>query len=1162
MHDLDIILIREDLLTALAAGGTLLLLLAKLRSCKSRLAMFIVADCEWEKHTSELLLLLDNDLVTHGIELVLLIIILGVKAGTGALALNPVVAGGSHETVVDGPDFLGQVLSELTGVSNDDNTTLEGLDGLGESTKGVTVEVVGGLVKNDDVGTLPRASGENDLNTLATGETTHAGVGNQLGIETEVGAVLLNLLADKGTELTGGKGLLLVNLSDLLLVGDDNLGTGQPGVVVGHHGNPLLGLHADVVTQRPGDLVLVGVLELAARVDANDTTEGTLDLVDLVHGLLILLGNDLVGTVHGLTILTSLETPLNVLGRSRVQVVINVGEGVLLDVGNTDVLVLVDVTGGGDKLTSQDVDKGGLSGTVGANDGNTGAKGDLESDVLDLGLGGALVLEGHVVDTDDGLGLGLDTLKETGLGELELHLGGTELVVGASGGDLLDEVGESTTVTLELEALVVDNVLDNVVKEAGVVGHHDGSAGGGLEVVLEPLNVLDVQVVGGLVEQENIGGLKDGTAQSELHLPTTREGANGAIELGLLEAELVDKLVTDLSLNGVETDLLQLLDGPARDSQLGIGGVKVVLDVDGLDLILLGEALELLVVDSAHEGGLAGTVGAEKTVTLTTLQTKVGLVEQNLGTVGEGEGTVAKVNTILLIGGNLISGSSLGGGLLAEALGNVLGLGLTGNSDDVGGAVLDPGSVVGVLLVNELTGDGTDVVDDRLGLLDDVLGDLLLGKDLLEDGGDGGDVTSSGDLGDLAIDDVTDTGQGFESLLGLLTGLGVGEGLVVLVQGGQHLGQEGSDDVGVLHELTHVVDNDGGLTLDGSLTLDETTVKKGNHDGEGRASHVSNESGGTEQVNGLGDVLGLGDTLDELGNETLNILVDNETADLLHGGVGGLLDLGLGVPHSLGDDGNEGRHLEGELSGGSLDESLQAGQGSHLLLPLLGSLEGLQNGGDNGLDGVGRDSLNDGGGGGLSSLLDGDHLVTDRVEDGQKEGNEVGLNTRGDGLVGGDGADALEGTLAGNSILLVAELLLEGLDSLQGKSLLGDGAAEESGEVAGGSVDLISGGGDVEVLDEILEDGDRLGGLLAGSGGGGSDGGGHFELLEGVKQRLEKRFFYGYHWYERLPKTASTVQERSALENELVYFCLCRNRKTEKKARTRPQKDKKMGRRG
>jgi hypothetical protein len=94
----------------------------------------------------------------------------------------------------------------------------------------------------------------------------------------------------------------------------------------------------------------------------------------------------------------------------------------------------------------------------------------------------------------------------------------------------------------------------------------------------------------------------------------------------------------------------------------------------------------------------------------------------------------------------------------------------------------------------------------------------------------------------------------------------------------------------------------------------------------------------------------------------------------------------------------------------------------------------------------------------------------------------VGLNTGSDGGVGSDGADALTGTLTDNGILLVGELLLEGLDGLQGKSLLSDGTAEEGGQVAGGGVDLVGRGRDVEVLDEVLEDGDRLGDLLARDG--------------------------------------------------------------------------------
>src|SRR5690242_2120363 len=234
-------------------------------------------------------------------DLLLLITLLG-ETGTGTLTLNPVVTGRSHLAVKNSPNFLSQVLGELSRVSNDDNTTLEGLDGLGQSTERVTVEVVGGLVKDDQVRTLPRASGKDDLDTLTTGQTTHTRVRNKLSVETEVGAVRLDLLTDERTELTRGESLLLIDLSDHLGVRGHDLGTGNPSVVGRHHRCPPLVLQTNVLTESERALVLVGVLELPARVNANNTALSTLNPVDLVHGLLVLLGDDLVGTVHGLTV--------------------------------------------------------------------------------------------------------------------------------------------------------------------------------------------------------------------------------------------------------------------------------------------------------------------------------------------------------------------------------------------------------------------------------------------------------------------------------------------------------------------------------------------------------------------------------------------------------------------------------------------------------------------------------------------------------------------------------------------------------------------------------------------------------------------------------------------------------------------------------------------
>jgi hypothetical protein len=63
----------------------------------------------------------------------------------------------------------------------------------------------------------------------------------------------------------------------------------------------------------------------------------------------------------------------------------------------------------------------------------------------------------------------------------------------------------------------------------------------------------------------------------------------------------------------------------------------------------------------------------------------------------------------------------------------------------------------------------------------------------------------------------------------------------------------------------------------------------------------------------------------------------------------------------------------------------------------------------------------------------------------------------------------------------------EAQNILQRKSLLGDRTREKVSDVSGGGVHLILAGGDVELLDEVLEDSDGLSSLLARDGRDRSD---------------------------------------------------------------------------
>jgi hypothetical protein len=636
----------------------------------------------------------------------------------------------------------------------------------------------------------------------------------------------------------------------------------------------------------------------------------------------------------------------------------------------------------------------------------------------------------------------------------------------------------------------VDNVLDDVVQELGVVGDDDGCARRGGEVVLEPLDVLDIQMVGGLVEEQNIGLLEHSTRKRELHLPSSGKGGDGTVVHVVGETELVESGL-DFVLGNADANRLELLQGPGNNGLLSVRGVEIVLNVDGLDLALLGETLDLLVVDSTHEGGLSGTVGSEETVTLTTLQTEMGLVKQNLGTVGQVECAVAEVLALLLIRLDNVGLHGLGQSLLAEVLGDVLSLLLANEDSDEGTGVSLPVETLVVLLVDELTTDGTNVVDNR----SETLVDLELGwHNILELAGNGGNVTILGQLGDLAVLNVTDTDKSVETLAGLLTSLGVSQVVVVLLKRRHQLGQESGNNLGILDKLAHVVDNDSSLTLDGSLALNETTLEQGNHDGKGGLVDVSDESGGTEQVNGLGDVLRLGDTLDELGNEALDILVGDQGAESLHGGVSGLLDLRLGVPHGTRDDGDQVWDTESHLCGGALGEDLNALQVGHLFGPLLCSLERLDDVGDDGLDGVGVCGSDDGLSGGLGSDLDAAHLVADSGEDGGEELDKVGLDCGGDVGVLGDGADGIESALAGDGILLAGELLLQQVDGpvmlleivpwrgsgaeivhvLGGSVSLLNVTVDEGGDSLSSRVDLVLLLGDGQLAQELLEGLDSL----------------------------------------------------------------------------------------
>mmetsp|Transcript_9766 Transcript_9766/g.16099 ORF Transcript_9766/g.16099 Transcript_9766/m.16099 type:complete len:648 (+) Transcript_9766:596-2539(+) len=641
-------------------------------------------------------------------------------------------------------------------------------------------------------------------------------------------------LGEDTLEGTLSGGLATIDLIEELLEAEVlELVTGEPGVLVLGLANPL-------------DLVLEGLTVLTAGENAVDDAlllEGLailgldVDLDGLLHlgGLLV---RDLDGLLaESLLVLTTLVTPLDVLVGGLVKVLLDVVEGVLSDVGELTVGVLEDSTLARLKFTSKELDHGGLTGTVSTNTGNARGHGDTNIDVLKLGLLAAGVGEGDVSHGHDGTTLGLDTIQRTRLGELEGKLGSGQVVVSLGLRESLDELGKVTLVVVELEGVEVDNVGGDVVEELGVVGDNEGSdvlAGVTHEVVDDPLNIEDIQVVSGLIHKENIGLTEHSDGKGELHALTTREGGNGVVETALkarLDKSRGDLLFGKLHLlhDGV---LGELDDGPA-----GLLGRDIGLHKDGLELVD-GEALNLAVGDGGKEGGLTGRLGGHDTVAHTTLEVETGVVEKNTGTVGKGETAITELLEllVLLVLFELLLGTTSGGSLTGDhLLANSGGDGLTvsllvlalrhENLEDRDESLL---VVIGIGVGGgeELGAASGELEGNLLGLIGDLtleLGHGLLdgSLDLVDGGGsEGGDAVAT--LGNVE-----------ESLVGSSTtgtALGVSDLLGGLGKSGLEHRHEGGDVVRVVDELGQVLSDDGTLTLDGGLLLSEATLEERHSD--------------------------------------------------------------------------------------------------------------------------------------------------------------------------------------------------------------------------------------------------------------------------------------------------------------------------------------------
>ncbi|GKT42818.1 uncharacterized protein ColSpa_03000 [Colletotrichum spaethianum] len=834
-------------------------------------------------------------------------------AGRAAVLKRAEVDGGvaaeGDAAIVDVPLLGAQRADELLVMGNEDDTTLELANGDGETAEGVTVQEVSRLVEHQQMGVVPHGTGDDNLDLLTTRQRANLVVVGNLGVEAEVLKVLGD---DSGLELTVtetlARRLVVVELLDELGETPLNHGlAGDLGVVLGEVATPFAASGQGWCLHFVLECLLVLLttdngLNLARRL-------AVLEVDELVHLLAVLLGEH-TGLLHmDLAIVTVGVTPLEVLVGRLLEMHLHVLKSVLLDVTDTQVGVLLYLTGAGDDLTSKNLDEGGLASTVGADDGHSGRQSELAGDVAQRRLGSLGVLVGNVGHADDGTGQRLDTSQDTRRRELELDLGGRERVVALGLGAELDEVGQVALVARQLlVGLVVVDVGGDVVEETRVVGNDQaGNLGVGLEVGLEPGNVGNIQVVSRFVEQQDVGTLEHGTSQGQLHLPSTRQGAN---LVGLAAVRAVGETELDENLHNLLTATggdLRVLQDEVQNANVSILAL-VVLDVDGAEDVLRREALQLAVGNAAHQRGLAGTVATAKTVTVTLEQSQGSVGQQQHTAVGQGEVGVDDLGLAVVL---LLRNTVLAFILLNVVLLNTLGDG------SVGAGVLQQRLQVR----SDSAGDALNktVVD----ILGNLLGDVGTGQ--LETIG----VCQAAVLLDLGIenlanvvagdtlDDILVVAHGLlddvQRSLGQLADLGEGGAVVDTLNTRLQLGQEGSGLDGVVDQLCQVLDDNNCLTkhLLGGGGGVEGTLQKGSQESQDGGGDDGNKGGHGQGVDGLAQGLGRGVVhgLDEEGNARSDIVVGQDTSEGGHGLDGLLLDLGLEVVHAALDEGNEASQL-------------------------------------------------------------------------------------------------------------------------------------------------------------------------------------------------------------------------------------------------------------
>ena len=150
------------------------------------------------------------------------------------------------------------------------------------------------------------------------------------------------------------------------------------------------------------------------------------------------------------------------------------------------------------------------------------------------------------------------------------------------------EAGVAAAPQRQFRTLEMQDVVGDVVEQIAVVADDDDRRRIGLEIVDQPQHAFEIEIVGGFVEQQEVGGREQHRGERDAHAPAAGKLREGAVLRRLVEAEAAQD---------------------ARGARRG--GVGVDIDKTGLDF---GDAQRIVRrLGLAEEGG-ALAVGVEHEV--------------------------------------------------------------------------------------------------------------------------------------------------------------------------------------------------------------------------------------------------------------------------------------------------------------------------------------------------------------------------------------------------------------------------------------------------------------------------------------------------------------------------------------------------------------------